>query len=325
LYARLDSRLSDISQELNELDASSDQPSHNASYYALREQLYRCAELRKAAQFQIAQRPAPRLDLSPPTQAKPRSRGPSRNALRDWATHGDLIADLGSTSLEASAIATEDLLQQLIHSFTVAHAMVSSALAPRNWLVGFENLTGDDLRLTRPIDREVMRYGLDLGLHSHDEPTGFLMQLVNCLHEYWQYELGPAFLRDSFIPVSGVSLIGILGPLLGTYQYQSPRNANQLLVLRAIPYDPALSAQQLDTLIAQDKLLSLSGSLLTPPEQCLPTHVVQTTLAAETVNLRCGATLRPLQDDWFDHERMIQRFAQWWIKCLPVPKELQQP
>lgn len=325
LYARLDSRLSEISQELNELDASSDQPSHNASYYALREQLYRCAELRKAAQFHIAQRPAPRLDLSPPTQAKPRSRGPSRNALRDWATQGDLIADLGSTSLEASPLATEDLLQQLIHSFTLAHAMVNSALAPRNWLVGFESLTGDNLLLGRSVDREAMLYGLDLGLHSHDEPTGFLMQLVNCLHEYWQYELGPNFLKDGYIPVSGVSLIGILGPLLGTYQYQSQRKANQLLVLRAIPYAPAQSTEELEALIAQDKLLSVSGTLLTPAEQSVPTHVVHTTLAAETVNLRCGATLRPLQDDWFDHQRMIQRFAQWWIKCLPVPKELQQP
>jgi ATP-dependent Clp protease ATP-binding subunit ClpC len=329
LYARLDSRLNEISQELKDLDASSEQPSHNASYYALREQLYRCAELRKAAQFHITQRPTPRLDLPPPTQAKPtqakpRSRGPSRNALRDWATQGDLVADFGSTSLEASPITTEELLLELIRSFTVAHVMVSSALSPRNWLVGFESLTGDELLLGRQLDRETMRFGFDMGMHSHDEPMGFLVQLISCLHEYWQYELGAAFIKGGFMPVSGVSLIGILGPLLGTYQYQSLSKANQLLVLRAIPFDLSLSIDERESLVAKEELLSTSGTLLTPQEQVLPTQVVHTTLAAETVNLRRGATLHPQQEDWFDHERQIQRFAQWWIKCLPVPKELQQ-
>ncbi len=323
LYERLDRRLSEIADELNEVDTTSLQRSHNASYYALREQLYRCSELRKVAQFHITQRPAPQLNLTPPTQAKPRSRGPSRNALRDWAAHADLVTDFGSTGIEATQFTTEELAQQLTNNFIIADAMISSAQEPRNWLLGFENLTGDDVP-TSLTDRDLMTYGFEGSRHPNDAPSTFLTHVCWCLGDYWQYEIGQAALESHFISVSGVSLIGILRPLLGTYQCQSHQYANQLLVLRAIPYDPRLSKEEMNKLIASQKLLSASGALVTPAEQSLPTQVIHTTIGKETTNLRSGATVQTSQDDWLDPPQAVRRFIQWWIKCLPVPQELQQ-
>ncbi len=65
LHARIDAYLSSIADDLRARDAELKLHTHDASYYALREQVYRCAELLKAAQFRLSQKNAPQLGTGP--------------------------------------------------------------------------------------------------------------------------------------------------------------------------------------------------------------------------------------------------------------------
>jgi ATP-dependent Clp protease ATP-binding subunit ClpC len=322
LFRRLESKLGEITPDLNAIDAAVGGRIHNASYYALREQLYRCSELRKAAEFRLSQRTAPRLDIAPQSPSKPRSkvteRGPSKSALRDWAAHEDLRAELSGGTVDASLQSIDGVTEQLLNAFVVANAMIENALAPRTWLLGFENITaGDDL----PLD-PYEQLGFDHALLLSNDPPSFLQRLFICLREHWQYEVSNESLAHGFRLVSGVALRGIIGPLLGTYQKQVDQQASQLSALRAIPVDAHGATEELNRCILANPILSASGEFQIAADQAQPGNVICGTIGAQTIHFRSAARLEMSPADWYDYEKLVERTSEWWINCLPVPAEL---
>ncbi|MEZ6133896.1 MAG: AAA family ATPase [Pirellulaceae bacterium] len=336
LYQRLDTRLSEIADQLREIDVALGEKLHNASYYALREQLYRCSQLRKSAEFRLNQRSTPALNLAPPSSAKPKSRlterGPSKSALRDWAAHEDLRQELSGTASDPGLHSPEDLAKLLVRDFVVATAMIENALTPRSWLVGVECLTGRDQwqNDNTPADFSETRPYLE-------DPTNFSHRLFACLRDHWQYEFTVNGLVGGFHCVSGVSLIGILGPLLGTYQqkgqistYDHPRlglvdpstpAANRLLVLRAIPTELNITHAAMNERILENRIVADNGELRLPREQTQSFQVIQGAIDQRVVHFPSGSRLETL-DDWFDLDKIVQRTVTWWLDCLPLPQEL---
>ncbi len=326
LCARLNRELQALEPQLKQVDEQSGSRGYNAAYYSLREHVYRCDELRKAAAFRLTQRSAPRLDIAP--QATVRSHeldgAHPKRRLRDKLTHEDLLSEVSGNSYEARQVSQASLARQLIDSLVVAGAMVGSALAPRNWLVGWEPLTGQELSADElPDERAALqKLGLDSAMFAGGASPFGMPCLLGCLRDHWQYEIGDYLLDNHFQWVSGISLIGVLGPLLGTYHGRRRGGANQLLVLRAIPVAPGLRAEQLNQQLRTSRLLAAEGQLRTPPEQPLPTDVVRGSWGERMVDYRSGASLDCPVDSLVDYDRWIARYLEWWMACLPVPAEL---
>lgn len=322
LYAKLDAKLGEVAPELNALDAAMGERIHNASYYSLREQLYRCSELRKTAEFRLSQRSTPRLDIAPQSPNKPRSkaaeRGPSKSVRRDWATHDDLRAELSGGAGDANLQSIESLTQQLLHGFVVANAMIESALTPRCWLIGFESITAGVELTTDPYEL----LGFDHGLMLSNDPPSFLQRLYICLREHWQYEVSSEVLTSGFRMVSGVSLLGVIQPLLGTYQKQADQQANQLCALRAIPVQPDWTTEELNRCITASRTLSTEGRFHTAAEQLQAATMICGSIGETTLHLRSGSKLDMSPSDWYDYEKIVERTSQWWMNCLPMPIEL---
>ena len=164
------------------------------------------------------------------------------------------------------------------------------------------------------------------------------------------YEVAEQAFEGRYWLVSGVSLIGILRPLLGTYrldmsQQHSGVGASHLLSMRAIAVPDACAAEyliasatetsaailptsliaELTSLIASEPLLASDGALMTPAGQPWPTSTVRGELAATMVDYVSGASLRLWPTSWLEPSKVLAQAMQWWTDCLPVPSSLQEP
>ncbi len=341
LVARLHQRLADMAPELQRLDASLGEQNHRASYYALREQLHRCDELRKSAIYQLSRPAAPRLDMLTQAASKPRSRvaerGPPKSVLRDWVAHQDLRSELSGGAVESEWREPQELAYKLIAGCVVANAMIEAALEPRTWMLGMLNITGRD----QPDSSPSVALPAQPGLWPMSDPPSLVERLLLCLRDHWQYEISDVDLPLGFRLVSGVSLAGLIGPLLGSYQLQAEQQANQLLTLHAFPVQPNWTAMQLRQVILDAaELPHLSRLPLTstadwlerqterpPQEDSTPPApsplVICGSLGKQLVHYRSGACLDDTDEDGYDEARMLERSVKWWIDCLPVPKELE--
>ncbi|MEO8269560.1 MAG: AAA family ATPase, partial [Aureliella sp.] len=363
LNQQLDHRLVELEEELRETDRRTTGQTHGASYYALREQLYRCAETLKAAKVRATRTIGPRLDINPVAPSVSRRDHDSsgaRRTIRDWHAQDDLRAAINEQQmlLQPEMRSDDRLARQLIDNLTIASSMIDAAQSARCWLFGFELLThgtglldGNSLELSRGRkgagDFQPSR---NIQIRDSSPATSAATRLVRCLSEGWMYEVADQVFQERYWLVSGVSLIGILRPLLGTYrlnmaQQRSANGASHLLAMRAIavPNDCAVdylaatatptSAASLPTrlsaelmaLIASEPLLADDGTLLTPVGQTWPTSTVRGELAATVVDYVSGASLPLWPIGWVDPSKALAQSMQWWTDCLPVPRSLQEP
>lgn len=370
LYQRLDARLIELEGELRDTDRRTTGKTHGASYYSLREQLYRCSEAIKAAKARSAHPAGPRFDISPvaPTLARrdPDGSG-TRRTIKDWHAQEDLrsaIAD--QLALQPHQPQTTDqLAQQLINNLTIAKVMIDAAQTSRSWLFGWELLTNADNPLqsiASPADHllgDQLRG--DSFLRARGDPHGdshYALQgrhssaptatawMLRALRAGWQYEVAEHIFLDRYWLVSGVSLIGILRPLLGTYRMSTfPWNASgtsagasHLVVLKAVSVPeqcahefaqmsfsdalPSALSAELSNRILSEPLTSEGGELRTPTEQIWPTTVIRGELSKSIVDYHSGAQLDMLDLSWQEPSRALAQAMQWWTDCLPVPPAL---
>ena len=327
LQAKLDARLTSIADELRARDEVLKLHNHNASYYALREQVYHCGELLKVARFRLSQKGEPRLDTAPgPSAVKRKSDGhrsaSTKRFLRDWIDEEDMrqtIAE-GQSERKYDQFSNRDLASQLSDGLILASALVDAALTPRRWLVGIKLLTADaDYQRRLEFKRSFNDY---LVLHGGVYSPSLLPLLASCLKGRFQYEVvGEAISRGYYL-ASGISLIGLLGPLLGTYQTQVKQQAAHLRSLHAIPITGTPSVEELNEIIRAELLASNNAELLTPPEQLIPSDVIRGSLGKEIIDYVSGSRLAIAPESWTRDELNQERVRRWWMQCLPIPPAL---
>ena len=366
LYQQLDHRLVGMEEELRETDRRTTGQTHGASYYALREQLYRCAEALKATKARAAHPTGPQLNINPiaPSLARrDHDSSGARRTIRDWHAQDDLRAAINDQQMLQPEMKSADRpARQLIDSLTIAACMLDAAQSARSWLFGFEMLTHaagllDGSSLGLDLERARKRSyppNRDIQLRGASPVNSAVTRLIRCLSEGWMYEVADQAFQERYWLVSGVSLIGILRPLLGTYRLsmsqRSGSGASHLLALRAIvvpdqcaaEYLSATAAQpsatqssgatlptsliaELTSLVASEPLLAADGTPLTPVGQPWPTSTVRGELAATMVDYASGASLPLWPLSWWDHSKMLAQAMQWWTDCMPVPSSLQEP
>lgn len=361
LYQQLEHRLFELEEELRETDRRTTGQTHGASYYALREQLYRCAEALKAAKARASHSTGPRLDINPTAPSVARrdfDGGGARRTIRDWHAQDDLRAAIHDQQmlLQPEIRSADRLARQLIDSLTIASAMLDAAQSARSWLFGFELLTqgtglldGSSLGLGFGSSEAISYHpSRSIQYRISSPATSAATLLVRCLCEGWMYEVAGRSFQEHYWLVSGVSLIGILRPLLGTYRLnmnqRSSGGASHLLAMRALSvpdqcaaeYLAASSAQtpaalppsliaELSSLIASEPLLDTDGTPRTPKDQPLPTSTVRGELATSMVDYVSGASLPLWPIGWPDRSKVLAQAMQWWTDCMPVPSSLQEP
>ena len=332
IHARLDARLNTIAPELREQDKRLQLGNHDASYYALREQVYRCAELLKAARFRLSTQSEPRLDASPGPAAvkrKPDNRNrvniKTKRFLRDWIDEEDMRQTIAENHSESTfdRFTTLDLTAQLAEGLIMAHAMIEAALTPRRWLLGMQMLT-TDANYQRRLEFERGFSGF-LTLGGLLKGPNFLRLLVDCLKHRFQYEVHDEELDDGYFFVSGVSLIGLIGPLLGTYQTQARHLAAHLRGLQAIPVANDTPYSELNGLIHNSRSIYLEDGLYTPPEQMYAANVIRGSLGREIVDYVSNGRLQLTTDDMMRADFTQEKVRRWWMQCLPIPTELRSP
>ena len=365
LYQRLDARLLELEEELRDTDRRTTGKTHGASYYALREQLYRCSEALKAVKARSIHPAAPRFDINPvaPTVARRELDGSgARRTIKDWHAQDDLRSAItDQLALQHQPLqTTQQLAQLLTHSLTVASAMIDAAQTNRSWLFGWELLTHASNPLMDDVTPASSHFG-DRSIRPRGKPDsdGFYALsgnrlpaisaaawMLRALRSGWQYEVAEHVFMDRYWLVSGVSLIGILRPLLGTYRmHAAPQNVNgasaaasHLVVLKAVSVSdqcafeygrgspngslPADVSTELSERLQSEPLTYEDGTLRTPAEQLWPTTVVRGELAESLIDYHSGAQLDLLGLSWQEPGRALAQVMQWWSDCLAVPSDL---
>ncbi len=325
LHTKLDSQLTLIADELRSGDEALNLHNHNASYYALREQVYHCGELLKVARFRLSQKSEPRLDTAPgPSAVKRKSDGhrtaSTKRFLREWIDEEDMRQTIseGQSERKYDKYSNRDLASQLSESLILASALVEAALTPRRWLVGIKLLTTDaEYERRLEFHRSFNDY---LALHGKMDAPSLLPLLAGCLKNLFQYEVvGEEFSRGYYL-VSGISLIGLLGPLLGTYETQVRQQASHLRSLHAIPITGAPDVEELNRIILAESVASSNVGL---QEQSIPSHVIRGSMGREIVDYVSGSRcLSFASENWTRAEVNQERFRRWWMQCMPIPPEL---
>ncbi len=324
LHARLEVQLAEIADQLRERDAELKLHSHNASYYALREQVYHCSELLKAARFRLSQSSEPRLDTAPgPAPVKRKAVGyrvhGNKRFLRDWTDEEDMRQTISDRQDDRKfdQFSNRDLTTQLLDSLILADAMVSAALTPHRWLVGFKLLTTDaEYQRRLEYHRSFMDYMM---LHGMTDAPSLLPMLASCLKNRFQYEVAGDDLIHGHYLISGISLIGVLGPLLGTYKTQLKQQASHLRSLHAIPVAGNPSTEKLNEMILQ---ACESKSMTSAPHQSLPSDVIRGSLGSEIVDYISGSRLSFTMESRLRPEHGQEKVRRWWLQCMPIPPEL---
>ncbi len=329
VHAQLDARLSQIAPELREQDQRLQLGNHDASYYALHEQVYRCAELLRAARYRLDTQSEPRLDSSPgPAAVKRKPDSPHRvhiktkRFLRDWIDEEDMRQTIseGQTTNTFDRFSTQDLKAQLADGLIMAHAMIEAALTPRRWVLGMQMLTSD-ANYQRRLEFERSFVGF-LTLGGLLKGPNYLRLLVDCLKHRFQYEVREEELADGYCLVSGVSLIGLVGPLLGTYQTQMKNQAAHLRVLRAIPVADDTPPAALNELIRASQAIYLEQGLHTPPQQMTAASVIRGSIGREFIDYVSNSRLKLTTDDLLRADFTQEKVRRWWMQCLPIPPAL---
>ncbi len=341
LYCSLDGRLSELEHELREIDRQATGQSHGASYYALREQLFRAGEAIKMAKVVHQRKPTPRLDVPPVNTSFSRREmdsGGARRIIKDWHAREDLRMAIHDQHTELSPeLATLDMLaRRVVDSLTVAKCMTDAALSARSWLIGFQSLTGGQAHQTpTKVER-----GRAHGRRHRDGNTRYLVNydivtndiaaslLSSALQEVWQYEVTPLLASQNFYAVSGVSLLGLIGPILGTYRVEpidaSGGQASHLSALRAIPAPVGATPTELDNWLTEQMHKPIDAIAWPAEFRSLPTTTVRGELSQRMVDYISGASIALWQPRLADSPRARAEVHQWWINCLPVPSELQE-
>lgn len=328
LHAKLDSHLTSIADELRARDEELKLHNHNASYYSLREQVYHCGELLKVARFRLSQKSEPRFDAVPsPSAVKRKADGyrtvGTKRFLREWTGEEDLrqtIAE-GQSERKLESYSNRDLASQLSESLILANALVEAALTPRRWLLGIKLLTTDaEYQRRLEFHRSVNDY---LVLHGMIDSPSILPLLANCLKNRFQYEVVGDGLIHGYFVVSGVSLIGLVGPLLGTYQTKVKHQAAHLRALHAIPITGNPSSEELNEIIRAESMAIGNAALHSPPEQLIPSDVIRGSMGREIVDYTSGSRCLAFKyENLLRIEANRERFRRWWIQCMPIPPEL---
>jgi ATP-dependent Clp protease ATP-binding subunit ClpC len=329
LYTQLDERLSALEHELRAIDSNLAGGTHGASYYALREQLYRCSEALKNFKNSLRRESTPTMEfnpMAPPVNRRDVDAAGARRQIREWHAQDDLRAAITDPQVDPETIVLPTAARQLVDHLSIAHLMIEHALSPRSWLFGFEPLT----RAFEPEDFD-MNFTPKLNLGRQLWPgSGPLVVALNklfaCLQLGWQYEVSKEHAPPGFGLVSGVSLLGILGPLLGTYRVDGAESrrptASHLVSLRAIEVTSQRSPLELEQLVDSQRLLNDAGQLRTPPEQPWPTSAIRGRIHDLMIDYLSGATLDLWATPWPNDPRITARTLQWWTACLPIHRDL---
>jgi ATP-dependent Clp protease ATP-binding subunit ClpC len=330
LHSKMEARLSSLATELRAQDERLKLSNHNTSYYALHEQVYRCAELLKAARYRIDLKGEPRLGSNPGPSTVKRQPGNSssygggkvKRLMREWFEGEDLRKTIAESHSDNhyEGISTLDLTSQLCDSLVIAQAMISAALTPRRWLLGMQMLTTDS-SYQRHLEFERGFSGF-LTLGGLLKGPNYLRLLVDCLKHRFQYEVYNEELDDGYYLVSGVSLMGLVGPLLGTYQTQAKHLAAHLRVLHAIPVPEEIPHEELNSLIRSSRSFYRGDGLHTPQEQHFATAVIRGSLGREIVDYVSNSRLALTTEDMMRPELTLEKVSRWWMHCLPIPAEL---
>ena len=319
------SRLQDLKAELSEVDQELGEKISDASYYVLREQIHECKErIRLLIQVQQKSREPKLSGASTPMMSRPK-RDPLRahvgvkRALRDWTVQEDMRNTIQENSRYSAEQSAEELAQRAVDAFSLTEAMLGSALEPRNWLFGVHPVTGHSEEQNMVLEREnLLEY---FAPRSNYDDELLLTRLARCLHHGWQYQVGTEHLPRRFWRASGVGISGLLKPLLGTLCFTGPNQPNQLGILRAIAVEPNASQVDMQFAILSDQIRDENGSLITPPNQTIPSDTIRGTISEETVDHQTGSRVEVKLNSWPAFAKEVPKTATWWNRCLPIPKE----
>ncbi len=116
-----------------------------------------------------------------------------------------------------------------------------------------------------------------------------------------------------------VSVIGLLRPLLVTYQTQSAREASHLRLLQAIQWESAIDTAGLNQIIEGTVSWEDLNAL---GEDLIPRDVIRGSLDVRSLIMFRVA-------DWCWHKRLgcvreanQAKLRRWWMQCMPIPAEL---
>lgn len=327
LQSKLDLQLTSIADELRARDEAMKLHNHNASYYALREQVYHCVELLKVARFRLSQKNEPRLNTAPgPSAVKRKADGfrmaSTKRFLREWIDEEDMRQTISDSQSEHNydQYSNRDLATQLSQSLILADALVAAALTPRRWLLGIQLLT-TDAEYQRKLEFR-QSFKDFLFLHGRIASPSFLALLAGCLQTRFQYEVMSNGLDRGYCLVSGVALVGLIGPLLGTYQTQAKQEASHLRSLHAIPITGNPSFDELNEIISASVNASNEALLQSQPEQLVPSDVIRGSLGSEILDYVSGSRMSFPADNLTRAKLTHDRVGRWWMQCLPIPVEL---
>lgn len=322
-------QLSSFEAELNQRDQAAGETKYKASYYALREQVYRCSELLKAAELVLQRKREPKLSFNASPSVLTRrdwDDSGSRRIVKDYLSQQDLRDAIRDGNLidNMDAVSDEQLTREIVDNFSSANAMIETALEHRTWLIGFQSLTDNE-----PSHRRSSEFGDDgPGFEIFDTADGhheLLLRLINCLRYRWHYDVVVTDVPGPYWLVSGVSVLGTLKPLLGTYRVQSRQQSTSLCVLRAVPVALGASEPEMLSALEASPIIDASGALQTPPHQPFPTHVIRGEITELVKDFVSGAETPLASSDWFMAEKLIDRQMSWWMQLLPPPSSFVLP
>lgn len=333
LHQQLDSQLTNIADQLRAEDERLKLHNHNASYYSLREQVYRVAELLKAARYRLSRSDEPKLGNPGPAAVKrksdPRKSVSSKRFLRDWIDEEDMRQTIAEQGSEQSydRFSTVDLTAELLQSLIVAKAMIDAALTPRRWLVGMFSMTTDpvfDHHLKNSYNVN-WDFGLLPAVHYGANAARLL---VACLRDRFQYEVTESQASSGFSLVSGVSLSGLLGPLLGTYTIEMPQQAGHLRSLQAIEVPHEMGPQDFPALVNQALVALHSkvvGERTSTIDDAENVALIRGSIGADLVDYYSQSSIAFGAYEWLGAKNVLDKLQRWWLQCLPIPAELRSP
>lgn len=348
LHQKLNERLNELRPELAEEDRRREEKIEDASFYALGEQLYRCSDLIKAAKARLARAREPKIRVTASPTMKSKRRDASRSSRLDWQSQEDIRTAIrdAENPRSLSNLTPQQLALGIVDNFSLASCMIEHAMSPRTWLLGCHRVTQSykpdfsdekmDSAYARKVELEYAS-GMDSG-----DSNSFAARLAKCLEHEWQYDVAPLVLPGGFWLVSGVSIFGLLQPLLGTYRIELRQVPTDFGVLRAIPVpedlekaaresekkslESKLSAyEKLRELVHRDGIVDSMGNLQTPPEQRVPTTSIRGLLREESAkDFVSGSEVELPIGYWLPIDKIVPRKAVWWTRSLPVPTSLQK-
>lgn len=309
-------QLADIRGELEEADQQAGEKTPQVSYYALREQIHRAADVVKAVSNRLEDDQARKIDVAasdieskrPHKETGWETAGSNRR-LKNLASHFELISVYqDAQAANSSQGSSEEMAKEAIRTFSLTNCLLDAALKPRHWLVWFARLdrphNSADPTATKPFS---------------DAADSYLETSIRCLNllQYETKELSNV--SEYCYSVAGTGISGLLEPLLGMYRIQNGgNNPPTLRILRVQAVSPIAEDDELAKAFLGCQTSSLTATIGQRENQIVRGEIGIRTCA----HYASGTKLNHKHKHLFEPQQMVLNQMHYWLDCLPIPPEL---